>query len=466
MLPKTEPALLAKPLALHRRLVLALLLPLLAILIASAWLDYHTASSMADQTHDMALTDTVFDLESHIGSKHNPLELDLSKEAEAILRSNLPDNLFFAVQGPAGQLLAGSNDLTPASLPRNYRQILFSDGLLHGQAVRFAVLRTNRNGLDFIVTVAETTLRRQRARSRILTAMLLPNLAVIFAALVVVVLGVRRGLLPLRDVEEEIGRRSVSDLREIDLATAPIEVHPMLKRLNELFHLLEKASQAQQRFIADAAHQLKTPLTGLQNQLDLAAAEGIFNAHPARLARLEEATQRISHLLNQLLAYAHTENANQITASFERVCLSTLLEQAASEFLDAALAKDIDLGFDLAPVQVQGVTWMLHEALANLIDNAIRYTPIGGVITARCASQDGHAFLEVEDNGPGISPADRERVFERFYRIPGSPGGGCGLGLPIVREIARLHLAEISLTTTNESGGLKVRLNFPPENGK
>ena len=152
MPPKTELFPAVQPLALHRRLVLALLLPLLAILIASAWLDYHTASSMADQTHDMALTDTVFDLESHIGSARNPLELDLSKEEEAHLLTNLPDKLFFSVQGPRGQLLAGSNELIPASLPRNYRQIVFSDGVLNGQAVRVAVLRTNRQGLDFILT--------------------------------------------------------------------------------------------------------------------------------------------------------------------------------------------------------------------------------------------------------------------------------------------------------------------------
>lgn len=456
--PPTNPlAPRRSPPGLRQRLILALLLPMLLILIGSSTLDFHTAGKMADQTHDQALADTVFDLESHIGTKKNS-GLDLGEEAEAILRSNAPDTLFFSVRNAQGLTLAGDTDLSTFAPPASSRQIVFSDANYRGQPVRVALLRVTRTGGDFLITVAETTHRRQQSRHRILAAMVLPTLAVILATLLVVVLGVRQGLLPLHAVEYEIARRSANDLREIDLASAPIEIHPMLGRLNELFALLQKTAQIQQRFIADAAHQLRTPLAGLQNQLDLAAGEGAFGGNSERRERIEEATRRISHLLSQLLAYAQTEAANPAVVGQQPVPLQPLLENAASEFIDAALAKDIDLGFDIAPATVAGVPWMLHEALGNLIDNALRYTPPGGVVTVRCGS-DAAPFIEVDDSGPGIPEAQRQNVFERFYRIPGTSGDGCGLGLPIVREIAHLHKAEVELLAS-PAGGLRVRIGF------
>src|SRR6185369_17161280 len=160
-------------------------------------------------------------------------------------------------------------------------------------------------------------------------------------------------------------------LREIELAGTPAEIRPMLRRLNELFTLLREAAEVQQRFIADAAHQLRTPLAGLQTQLDLAAGEGAFTHNAERLAHIEEATTRIGHLLSQLLTYARAETANPVDRTFETVALDQLVEKSASTFLDAALAKNIDLGFEIAPASVPGLSWMLQEALGNLIDNAI-----------------------------------------------------------------------------------------------
>jgi len=144
----------------------------------------------------------------------------------------------------------------------------------------------------------------------------------------------------------------------------------------------------------------------------------------------------------------------------EAVHLDQLAEKSASAFIDAALEKNIDLGFDVAPVTAMGIPWLLQEALANLIDNAIRYCPGGGVVTVRCGEQNGIPFLEVEDDGPGIPESFRRQVFERFYRIPGSPSNGCGLGLPIVKEIADFHAARIELLS-GEARGLRVRLEFP-----
>jgi two-component system sensor histidine kinase TctE len=202
-------------------------------------------------------------------------------------------------------------------------------------------------------------------------------------------------------------------------------------------------------------------LAGLQNQIDLAmGGGGPADRDREWLGRVEEATSRLGHLLNQLLAFARAEASNPAAVGRERVALDQLVEESATEFLDAALAKDIDLGFDIAPAAVRGERWMLKEALSNLVDNAIRYSPQGGIVTVHCGSDHGGPFVEVQDNGPGIDEAHRQRVFERFYRIPGTVGEGCGLGLPIVREIAQLHGAEIHLQGVVPSG-LRVRVSFP-----
>jgi two-component system sensor histidine kinase TctE len=353
----------------------------------------------------------------------------------------------------------GDADLAPYGAGRAGAEPSFTDTTFRGKAVRAASLQVALPAGDVVVTVAQTTLRREQAQRRLLTAMAWPNLAVIGATLLVVVFGVRLGLQPLREIEDDIARRSASDLRPFDLTAAPAEIRPMLRRLNELFALVLEASQVQQRFIADAAHQLKTPLAGLRNQVDLAVGEGAATIDTGWLERVDQATGRLGHLLDQLLAYTRAEAADPSSLAVEPVDLAQVVEASASEFLDAALAKDIDLGFDIEPARTPGVRWMLHEALANLVDNAIRYTPLGGIVTVRCGVDGGRPFVEVEDNGPGIAPDQRERVFERIYRVPGSSGDGCGLGLPIVHEIARRHGARVELHAV-ETGGLRVRMSF------
>ena len=457
---RTETARRARsPLGLRQRLILALAIPLLLIVVTSSALDYRVARQTADIAHDETLADTVFDLKSYVARQQGAGRIDLTEEAEAILRSNAPDLLYFSIRNAVGDLLAGDGGLPALDPPSAANQVQFHDGTYLERPVRIALLRMDVPS-GMVITVMETTGKRERSRQRILAAMVLPNLAVVLATLLAVLFGVRHGLLPLQAVEREIGARSVTDLHEFELDTTPGEIRPLLRRLNQLFGLLRQAAEVQQRFIADAAHQLRTPLAGLQNQLDLAVGEGAFGHNARRLAHIEEATARIGHLLNRLLAYARAEASNPATRVFETVRLEHLVENSASQFLDAALAKDIDLGFDISPGVTNGLPWMLQEALSNLIDNALHYTPRGGVVTVRCGSEDGRPFLEVEDSGPGIAPEHAQRVFERFYRIPGSSGTGCGLGLAIVSEIAQVHHAE-ALLSAAAPRGLRVRIRFP-----
>lgn len=449
---------IGEPWGLRQRLALALAIPLVIIAVASSSLDFYIARQTADSVHDAVLAETVFDLEAHFRAHDKEIVVDLSEEVEAMIRSSAPDTLHFSVQDKSGKVLAGDSGLPEFATPAS-SEVFFTDGVYQGENIRAAIHRFQTTRQELTVLVLETTRKRQASRQRILQAMVWPNAIVITATLLVIWLAVRQGLLPLHLVEREIGSRSANDLREIDPTTHPKEIRPMLKRLNELFGMLREAYAVQQRFIGDAAHQLRTPLAGLQTQIDLAIGERIFDRHPERLARLEEATDRIKHLLSQLLVFARAETALPLLNTFEEVALEEIVEQAATTFLDASLEKQIDLGFEIAPAHVWGIPWLLNEAIGNLIDNALRYTLQGGVVTVRCGRDGKNCFLEVEDSGTGIPADQMSKVLERFYRVPGSPGDGCGLGLAIVHEIVGLHGASISLTTV-QTGGLNVQIAF------
>jgi len=445
--------------SLRQRLLLALVIPLLLTFIISAVLDYRLARETADAAFDQSLMDAVLDIASHIKTEKTSLSVVLSAEVEAMVRSNVSDTIFFAVHDTKGRLLAGDGDL-PVVAVSVTNQPHFLDGNYRDSPVRAVVHGIDSRYGDIVITVAETLNNRNQASRRILTAMILPNLATILVTLIAVYFGIRRGLAPLDHVEGEIARRSPRDLREIEISTTPREIWPTLIRLNELFGLLREAAASQQRFLADAAHQLRTPLAGLQTQIDLATTEGRFDSNPDRLQRINEATGRIGHLIGQLLAYARTEPAANLSNSFEPVLLHDLVEQAASMFLDQALAKNIDLGFNAGQATVSGIPWMLREALANLIDNALRYTPPGGIVTVSSDQKGSDCILTVEDNGPGIPTHEKLQVLERFYRIRGSPGDGCGLGLAIVREVAALHGGTISMCEP-AGGGLHISVVIP-----
>lgn len=458
-MPRVRP-----PLGLRQRLLLAIMAPLTIVFAVSVVLDYRMARETADAAFDQSLADTVLDIASHLQADSTIPSAELLAEAQTMQRTAAPDRLFFSVRDSAGRLLVGDADLPTVEVARNSRP-QFANLRYRDLATRTAVHRIDSRQGDLTITVAQTVSKRQNASQRILTAMILPNVVVIVATVLAVYVGVRRGLVPLAQVEEQIAARSPLDLREIETASIPQEIRPMLSRLNELFGLLRAASAAQQRFLAEAAHQLRTPLAGLQTQIELATNEGRFATDHERLARIEDATGRMTHLVNQLLTYARAEPTAAASQVFEPVALHRLAEQAASIFLDRALAKGIDLGFDITPAEVTGISWMLREALANLIDNALRYTPPNGVVTVRTGQRDGAPFMEVEDDGFGIPETERELVFGRFYRIPGSPGDGCGMGLAIVREIAELHGAAVRLAASS-SGGLRASIDFRQQDVK
>jgi two-component system sensor histidine kinase TctE len=311
------------------------------------------------------------------------------------------------------------------------------------------------------VLVAETTVKRRRMARDILFSSLLPEMMIALATVLIVWFGVKRGLGPLAKLSDEIKARSPGDLRPIPAEGTPEETQPLVSALNGLLDEVSQASRNQPRFLANAAHQLRTPLAGLQAHTELALARPLPPEVRAELEQVHQATIRTGRLAHQLLALARAEPGARGSAA--EVNLKALAEGEADGWVHQALARDVDLGFELEWSPVQGDAFLLREALANLVHNAIEYSTRGGHVTVRTGARNGAPFAEVEDDGPGIPPAERARVLERFYRVPGTTGTGSGLGLAIVREIAAGHGAGIELGEGVGGKGCRVAITFPAE---
>jgi len=316
-----------------------------------------------------------------------------------------------------------------------------------------------------LVQVAETLNRRHRLAWEILASVVIPQLLLIVLAGLVVYLGVPRGLLPLRRLQAAVSNRSHLDLSPIDLRDVPAEVKPLAQEVNALFARLDKTLDFQNRFIADAAHQLKTPVAGLKAQIELASRE----TDPARmhhsLAQLHVGADRLSRLVRQLLSLARNEPGAADTVRLQAIDLNALAMDVAMAWVPDALRRGIDLGFEAAQdaVLIDGDTDRLRERINNLIDNAIRYSRQSGQVTvAVTKASDGQAQLSVSDDGPYIPVSERARIFERFHRLLGTQAEGSGLGLAIVREIATLHQARISLEEDRDGIGNTFSVHFPP----
>ncbi len=304
-----------------------------------------------------------------------------------------------------------------------------------------------------LVQVAETLDRRTRLANEIIKGVIFPQFMILPVAVLLVWFGLSRGLAPLKTLQRRIRGRSPDDLSPIDPRGAPEEIAPLVDAFNELLERLDESVGAQKRFIADAAHQMKTPLAGLRTQSELALREHDTAELRRSLEQIARGSQRAAHLIDQLLSLARTENLRE-TAALATIELATFVRDVVSDWVPAAIERGIDLGFEAARVQpdpsdpdarapILGHPLLLREMTNNLIDNALRYTPRGGSVTVRVVSEERVVLLEVEDTGPGIPEAERELVFERFYRVLGTGVDGSGLGLPIVREIADQHGATV-----------------------
>jgi len=454
--------------SLRRNLLWLLLPPVVAALSVGTAVAYFVSHDVATDAHDQALLDVGYALSQHLRTREGRVVLDLPSVAERVLRMDRYDAVHFAVQDSNGKLLGGESELVGLSPALSghpaanvHDRVEYHDASLRGRNVRVAVFEVPCGADRCRVHVAETIVKRERLSREILLGSLIPQVLLAVFAAGVLWYGIRQGLDPLLRLSDEILSRSPRDLRPIDESGAPAEAKPLVSAINKLFSQVDEANLNQQRFLANAAHQLRTPLAGLQAHTELALAQPVPQACKAELEYVHSAAVRTARLANQLLALARAEPGGQLAAGLKPTDLRVLVEELADEWVHRALARDIDLGFDLASVSVDGDAILLREVIANLLGNAVGYTPAGGHVTVRTAADGQGAFLEVEDSGPGIPETERTRVLERFYRAPGTLGTGSGLGLAIVSEIATAHRATVQLLDGADGRGCRVRMVFP-----
>lgn len=439
-----------------------LIVPMGLMLIVGAIGDYRIALQSATTAYDDELLNTALAVSSQLTNEKDKVGIDLPLVAERVLMLDRYDETFFAVRGPDNQLIAGVANLPPATVAPNWQGHLHYDGVFRGKPVRVTALYLPYRGAQIEIQAAQTVVKRERLARAILIGMLWPELLVAVSTLVLVWLGVGQGLQPLLQLRDNLSARSERDLDPIPEHSAPLEVRPVLRALNGFLARLHTTLDAQAHFVSNAAHQLRTPLAALQSQVEFGLRQQDPSTWRQTLEKIHAGTKRTVRVANQLLTLARAEPGVFPDDTFQVLDLATLIKDAASEWVARAIAADKDLGLELQSAQVRGDRVLLRELISNLVDNAINYTPPGSQITISTRTEGERSVLEVKDDGPGIPSTEQDRIFDRFYRIEGTKGEGCGLGLAIVREVADAHGAVITLTAHKRGHGACITIDFPP----
>ena len=459
---------------LQYKLLAWLLGPLMTLLVLDTAVTYWTSVNISNLAHDRSLHEIAREVALHVRASRGAPKLEMSDAAERILLVDQQDRLFFRVDAQDGTLIGGDPQLGgPAPAAAISGKPRFYDAVAHGAPVRVVSVRmpydTNGAAGTVLVHVAETMNKRNRLALEILANVVVPQLLLIVMATLAVYLGISRGLLPLKRLQQAVSNRSHLDLSPVDTRNVPGEVMPLVVEVNDLMLRLGKTLNFQNRFIADAAHQLKTPVTGLKAQIELALREGDPAKVRHSLAQLYVSADRLSRLVRQLLSLARNEPGAVESVQLQAIDLNALAVEVAMEWVPVALKRDIDLGFEAWPeaVIIDADADRLRELINNLVDNAVRYSHEGGRVTVAVAmGPEREGRLAVSDDGPHIPVDERTRIFERFHRLLGSHADGSGLGLAIVSEIAALHGARITLEEDRDGVGNTFSVMFPPAGEK
>ena len=452
--------------------LLVLLLPLIFI---SAVAGYYLASQYTNLAYDKSLYRTALALADQVSLEALGAQVNLPQVAKDLLEFDEEDDVYFRILGPSGDLIASHNDLP---LPNTYPkadQSQYYYATLNGEKLRAVIyalpispetaVSTSQNSV--YIMVGESLTKRAEMANEILFSMLIPQLIMIILVSGLLFLGIKRGLHPLDKLKTDLSERNLNDLSPIDNSKVPSELRPLLNAFNDLLARVSGGISKEQRFIADAAHQLKTPLAGLKTQAELALREKNPDKIAHALGQINQASGNLSHMINQLLVLSKTEPDSATYLTFAPVDLCHLAQTVTGDWVAAALQKNIDLGFESAGLLasnktaiVDGNALLLRELMNNLIDNAIRYTPAGGLITVGIRQENKTTIFYVQDNGIGLAAENQALVFERFYRVLGTQQEGCGLGLTIVHEIAGRHHATVSVTSEGEGKGTLFLVRF------
>ncbi len=449
--------------SLKTEILFRLAVPLIFFISIESVLSYFVTLHHVDVAYDRWLLDSARSLTQEIKASKGKVFVELPPAALEIFKWDESDKTYFKIISEEQGMLAGDKFVPePFDLETDWTRPVYFDDEMYGEPVRVVsmLITPEHSSEKVFVHVAETLNKRRSMMMDILLADLVPQMVLVLLAGIYLVVGVKRGLRPLHTLADEIAQRSSRDLRPIPEQHVFLEVRALTDTINDLLARLGLAIATQQRFIANAAHQLRTPLAGLKLQVERAQREQDLSAMKPALMQIEGSADRMSHLTTQLLILARSE---PIDGDYElrQVDLCKLAKETCMDWVPKALQRNMELSFEglKQPLYVRGDEVLLRELLANLLDNAICYGHDQGNIMVKVESYPSPR-LSVEDDGSGIPELELEKVFERFYRIPGSPGDGCGLGLAIVKEIADLHKAQLELNRVSAAGGTRVDLVF------
>lgn len=467
--------------SLRQQLLRWLILPLVGLVALNAWSLYRDALEAADVAYDRSLLSSTRALAERVSVRDGKVVANVPYVALDSFETDTLGRIYYKVTGLQGETVSGYGDLpaVPANVPRSdlYPALVrFYHADYNGEPVRIAALLQpvyddSMRGIA-LIQVGETLDARHALSRRILLSTLLRQALLVLAVATLVWFAVRLVLRPLMRLKHAVETRPLSDLSDIDQALVHKEVRPLVAAMNSTMARMQDLIASQRRFIADASHQLRTPLAVLKTQAELALRENDPQAMRAIVGSIAGTTDSAIHLANRLLTLARIEHGGG-SAPMLPVDLAGLAGQVGLELAVPAVHKGIDLALEAEEgadnTFVAGQELLLHEMVSNLVDNAIRYTPAGGLVLLRVGRRPGVVLLEVIDSGPGIVDADIDKVFMPFYRaqatLEANPGG-TGLGLAIVRDIAVLHGATLALGAGEGGRGLKVSVSFPAQAGE
>lgn len=453
--------------SLRSQLLFWLLAPLAIAAALDAWVTYRRSQDTAVIIQERMLLGAARMIGEQVHLEEGIVQVVIPPAALELFASPSHDRVFYRISSHDGQLLSGYYDFALPPRVMSPEEVLFFEVSQRGKrvhSVAFAqpVFAAPDRG-PIVIQVGQTLEGRNELAQDIWASAIRGQL--VFLPLIALLLwfGMRRGLRPLIDLRDRMTRRAPGALDPLDASGAPTELRPLVAALNDYVARLDTHMSAHSRFIADASHQLRTPLTLLHTQVVYAMRQDDALARSEVLSAMHESVQHSVRLVNQLLAFTMAQAGIGHPPTQVAVDLTDVVQRAVEALASVAQQREIDLGFEASGVAatILAAPALLYELVANLVDNALRYTQIGGMVTARILAAPNEVVLQIEDNGPGIPVAERQKVFERFYRLDDSRSDGCGLGLSIVQEIASAMDAAVELSAPEGGIGLLVTVKFP-----
>ncbi|HVM82282.1 MAG TPA: sensor histidine kinase [Candidatus Binatia bacterium] len=455
--------------SLRLQLLLWLLIPLAGAVVANTWVTYRNAQDTAGIVTDRTLLASARSIAERVQVNGGAVDVTIPPAALEMFETGFHDRVYYRIMRLDGAtdvaLIAGNADLPR---PRDTVQPLMSvfyDADYRGEPLRLVAIRQPLLGggqATALIVIGETLVARGDMATGLWVRSLLQQSLLVLIVAVFVWFGLERGLRPLLRLREAVLERAPDELRPFSAEALQSELQPLVAALNQYIERLRRQIEAQRRFVANAAHQLRTPLTILATQ----AGYAIRSRNPAEKDEALEAihghARDMARLAHQLLTLSNVEPDGRARRR-DRVDLVAVARRALESQVSHALGRDMDLGFDpkVSEAPMPGDATLLHELIVNLVDNALRYTPRNGVVTVGIEDVGSDWLLTVRDDGPGIPEAERGRVFERFYRVLGNEAEGSGLGLAIAKEIVDGAGGTIALADAGTTGGLLVSVRLP-----